>query len=218
MLRTTPDYLQQAVGWFGWFDAPLPVWTYWLVAAFAGPRRARGDGDAPAQRRGVLVACVAAALLVPALVQARSVTQTGIIWQGRYGLFLYLGIIVVAAWLLSGRDALARLLPVRARIPGSAAVSIAAFGLFAFSVRAGCGTSSGSRPSVQMLTAPQWQPPLGWMPLSSAYAIGLARASVALVGVAARRDARREVATAPRGSRSGRRRHESTRRGDRCRA
>ena len=29
-IRTTPDYLQQAIGFFGWLDTPLPVWTYWF--------------------------------------------------------------------------------------------------------------------------------------------------------------------------------------------
>ena len=104
MFRTTPDYLQQAIGYFGWIDAPLPLWTYWLfIAAFAllvvlGFIATRTSQRADARvggRRGALV---------PAFVQAYSVHQTGIIWQGRYGLFLYLGITMVAAWLLS-RDA-----------------------------------------------------------------------------------------------------------------
>jgi hypothetical protein len=97
MIRTLPDHLQQAIGYFGWFDAPLPVWTYWFfVAAFAMVLLLAFIAT---RRRSVLVLglVVAAAMLVPALVQASSVHQTGIIWQGRYGLFLYLGITVVAA-------------------------------------------------------------------------------------------------------------------------
>ena len=77
MIRTTPDYLQQAIGYFGWFDAPLPVWTYWLfVAAFAVLVVLAFIAT---RRRSVLVLAtvVVAAILVPALVQAYSVHQTG---------------------------------------------------------------------------------------------------------------------------------------------
>ena len=190
MFRTTPDYLQQAIGYFGWFDAPLPVWTYWLfIAAFA---LVVVLAFIATRRRSVLTLglVVVAAVLVPAFVQAYSVHQTGIIWQGRYGLFLYLGILVVAGWLLSGRDGW-RVSYLSARITRIGAVSIAAFGLFAFwfvLLRYVVGLDQVPN---AMWNDPQWQPPLGWMTLLGLYAIG-SLAYVALIwwlaGVAARRD------------------------------
>ena len=54
----------------------------------------------------------------------------------------------------------------------------------------------GLEPLGQLLSSPQWEPPLGWIPLVIAYgfvSLGL----VALVGGSARWIARREVATTP---------------------
>ena len=131
-IRSTPDYLQQAIGYFGWFDTPLPVWTYWIfIAAFAFLVILAGTATG---RRSVLVLCavIAAALLVPALVQGYSVNQTGIIWQGRYGLFLYVGVTVVAAWLLVRDAPRVGFLAPRAAWVGSgllAVYGVVAFGL-----------------------------------------------------------------------------------------
>jgi hypothetical protein len=189
MIRMAPDFVQQAIGYFGWFDAPLPVWTYWLfiaafavivVLAFIATRR---------RNALTMAAVVVAAIFVPALVQAYSVHQTGIIWQGRYGLFLYLGITIVAAWVLS-RDAPAvgSLAPRAAWVASSL---VASFGLIAFGlvlVRYVIGAQS---PLGQMLSDPQWQPPLGWPALVAAYAV-TSLALVALVGITSQVIARRE--------------------------
>jgi len=192
MFRTTPDYLQQAIGYFGWFDAPLPVWTYWLfIAAFA---LVVVLAFIATRRRSVLTLglVVVAAVLVPAFVQAYSVHQTGIIWQGRYGLFLYLGVTVVAAWLLS-RDApaLGFLAPRAAWVGGSL---IAAYGVLAFFLVL-VRYVIGRVPLAQLLSAPQWEPPFGWMPLVFAYAL-VSLGLVALIGGAAQWIARREVEAA----------------------
>ncbi|MFD4423054.1 DUF2142 domain-containing protein [Agromyces sp. NPDC058484] len=189
VLRTTPVYVHQAVGHFGWFDATLPVWAYWLfIAAFA---LVVVLAFIATRRRSViaLAAVVLAALLVPALVQGYSVHQTGIIWQGRYGLFLYLGITIVAAWLLS-RDApaLGYLAPRAAWVGASL---LAGFGVLAFALVMVRYVIGGQAPLGQMLSDPQWQPPLGWPVLVAAYALA-SLALVALVGGTARAVARRE--------------------------
>jgi hypothetical protein len=136
----------------------------------------------------VFAVVVAAAWLVPIVVQARSVSQTGIIWQGRYGVFLYLGVLVVAAWLLSGREA-RRLAYLSPRVAPIGATLIAAFGLYAFwfvLIRyvVGLDAAVGT-----MFTDPKWQPPLGWPALLVSYALG-SLALVVLVGWLARVAAR----------------------------
>lgn len=188
-IRTTPDYIQQAIGYFGWFDAPLPVWTYWLfVAAFAVVVVLAFI----ATRRWsvlTLATVLLAALLVPALVQGYSVHQTGIIWQGRYGLFLYLGVVIVAAWLLS-RDAPAvAFLGPRAAWVGSSL--LAAYGLIAFGLVMVRYVIGGQSPFGEMLSDPKWQPPLGWPALVAAYAVA-SLALVGLIGAVSRSIARRE--------------------------
>lgn len=190
MIRMTPDYLQQAAGWFGWLDTVLPAWTYWLIAAaVAVPVVLAFTG---LRRRGTLVfaVVVAAAWLVPIIVQARSVSQTGIIWQGRYGIFLYLGVLIVAGWLLSGREA-RRLAHLSPRVAPIGASLVAAFGLYAFwfvMIRYVVGLDSAVG---TMWTDPQWQPPLGWPTLVAAYAVGSA-AFVLLVAWLAHGAARRD--------------------------
>ena len=189
-IRTTPLYLQQAIGFFGWLDTTLPVWVYWLfIAAFAVIVLL---GFAATRARSVVAlgAVMVSALLVPALVQGYSVGQTGIIWQGRYALFLYLGIVVMAGWVLS-RDA-PRASFLAPRMTWIGAGLLAAYGVVAFLfvlVRyvIGEGTPLGT-----MLTAPHWQPPLGWPTLAVAYTIASA-GLVVLVGMAARSIDRREA-------------------------
>lgn len=190
--RTTPDYLQQAIGYFGWLDAPLPVWVYWLfVAALAAlvlPALAALRGRALL----ALFVVIAAAVLVPALVQGYSVGQTGIIWQGRYGLFLYLGIPIVAAWLLERISG--PLDVVGTRLSWIITGSLAAYGVIAFAlvlVRYVIGARS---PLAEMFSDPSWQPPLGWLALAVSY--GLASVGLAIViGVACLRAARHEDST-----------------------
>lgn len=183
MLRYMPDYVQQAIGYFGWFDTPLPVWVYWFfIAAVAVPLVLAFTATS---RRSVLTLSVVvlAALLIPAVIQGYGVHQTGIIWQGRYALFLYLGVAVVAGWLLD-RDA-PRIAWLAPRLVTVSAGLLALYGVLAFwlvLVR----YAIGMEPLSRMLTAPQWQPPLGWIALTAAYALASA-AGVWLLAVWARR-------------------------------
>jgi hypothetical protein len=180
-IRGTNDYMHQAIGFFGWMDAPLPVWAYWFfIAAFA----VLVVLAATATRRRsvlVLVAVVFAAIVVPALVQGASVNQTGIIWQGRYALFLYLGITIVAGWLLS-RDA-ARIDFLAPRITWVGASLIGAYGVIAYALVMVRYVIGGEASLGEMVSAPQWQPPLGWPALTIGYTLA-SLALVALVGVA----------------------------------
>lgn len=190
MVRTTPDFLQQAAGWFGWFDTVLPTWAYWpLVAAVAVPLTLALSA---LRRRATMVMAVvlAAAFLVPVVVQARSVAQTGIIWQGRYGLFLYLGVLIVAAWLLSGHDG-RRIAHLSVRITAIAATLVAAFGLYAFWFSLVRYVVGMEKPLSAMWRDPQWQPPLGWPALTLVFTAASAAYVVFVVWLArgaARRD------------------------------
>jgi hypothetical protein len=117
------------------------------------------------------------------------VHQTGIIWQGRYGLFLYVGITIVAAWLLS-RDApnVGSLAP---RAAWTGASLLALYGVLAFGLVLVRYVIGGQTPLGQMFSDPQWQPPLGWPVLAGAYAVA-SGALVALVGITSQVIARQE--------------------------
>ena len=170
VLRTTPGFVQQAIGYFGWFDAPLPTSAYWLfviplgiliVLAFTATRR-----------RGLVTIAVmtAAAVFVPALVQGYSVSQTGIIWQGRYGLFLYLGVTILAAWLLSAKQG-NRVAFLSTRVTWISSAMIATYGLLAFVVVMWRYVVGTGEPISEMWKNPAWQPPLGWTTLVALYAL-----------------------------------------------
>ena len=187
-IGSTPDYLQQAISYFGWFDTPLPVWTYWIfIAASAFLVILAGTATG---RRSVLVLCavIAAALLVPALVQGYGVNQPGIIWQGRYGLFLYVGVTVVAAWILDRDAPRVGFLAPRAAWVGSGLLAV--YGVVAFGLVL-ARYVIGLAPFSEMLSAPKWQPPLGWPALAIGYAVA-SLALVALIGITSTRSARRE--------------------------
>ncbi|MFF2273361.1 DUF2142 domain-containing protein [Agromyces sp. NPDC058136] len=188
-VRMTPHFLQQAIGYFGWLDTPLPVAAYWLFVAAFGVLLLLVF--AAARRRSMLVlgSVLLAAFLVPALVQGYSVGQTGIIWQGRYALFLYIGIAIVAGWLLS-RDA-PRIGFLARRMTWVAAGLLALYGVVAFThVMVRYVVGEGAALST-MFSAPQWQPPLGWLTLVIAYAVA-SLALLAFVGLTARSIVRRE--------------------------
>lgn len=160
MIRATPFFAESAAGIFGWQDTVLPAVAYALVFGALAILFALALSATGRRGRVVLSVALGVAVIVPALVQAASVSRTGIIWQGRYGLFLYLAVILLAAWLLSyDAPRIAFLsLPITATINALMAV----FGVFAFVAvlrRYVVGTAATI---TKMVTAPQWQPPLGW--------------------------------------------------------
>lgn len=170
MVRATPTFATQALGYFGWFDAPLPGFAFWpaiaalavlVVLAFTASRR-----------RDVLTLAVGvvAAFAVPVVVQAYSVHQTGVIWQGRYGLFLDLAVLLLAGWILS-RDGGDRLAFAAGRLTVVVGALVAVFAwLSLFYVLRRYVVGNG-KPVGAMLKAPQWQPPLGWPTLLVAFAL-----------------------------------------------
>jgi hypothetical protein len=170
MLRRTGDWVQQALGYFGWLDTPLPADLYALIyvalgflvlLAFLGTNR-----------RGVWItgAVIAGAILVPAVVQGVQVGRTGLIWQGRYGIVLMVAIPIFAALVLAAPSSerlafLAR----RTSWVGVAAVSVFGFGAFLVVLRR--YVTGVDVPWSTMITAPSWQPPTGWIPLVAAYGV-----------------------------------------------
>jgi len=170
VLRNTPDFVQQAIGYFGWFDAPLPAYVYWLLIAAISLVVVLAFAVAGRRSLVTLLTVTAAAIFVPAFLQGYSVAQTGIIWQGRYGLFLYLGVLVIAATILSSAEG-ARLSFISTRVTWVAAGFIALYGTVAFFLvllRYVVGTDG---PVSTMWKDPAWQPPLGWLTLVALYAL-----------------------------------------------
>jgi hypothetical protein len=165
MLRGTPGFIRSAIGIFGWQDTELPAVIYALCFGALAILLTLSVVGTGRRESVVVIAAAIVAVLVPVVVQAASVGRTGIIWQGRYGLFLYLGLILIAAWALS--HSANRIAHLSARISLVVNGLMAAFGIAAFVVvlrRYVVGTDNTIN---KMLTAPEWQPPLGWPTLTA---------------------------------------------------
>jgi hypothetical protein len=170
VLRTTPDFIQQAIGYFGWFDAPLATSAYWLFVIPIGILIILAFTSSKPRGVTTMAVMTASAIIVPALVQGYSVSQTGIIWQGRYGLFLYLGVTILAAWLLSAKQG-NRVAFLSTRVTWISSAMIATYGLVAFVVVMWRYVVGSGQPISEMWKNPAWQPPLGWPTLVALYAL-----------------------------------------------
>lgn len=155
-LRHTPTMLQQALGWFGWLDTPLQTWAYWPIAGALGAVIVLALVALRGWDRWIALGVIVAAVLLPPVVQAISIHQTGYIWQGRYGLFFYLGAMLVLGLLLD------RGAPEQRRLAGGfgwiVAACVAGFGVFAFA-RVLVRYAVGGQPVSTLLHHPEWQPP-----------------------------------------------------------
>ncbi|PDQ35773.1 MAG: hypothetical protein B5766_04790 [Candidatus Lumbricidophila eiseniae] len=190
MLKATPNFIIQAVGVFGWLDTALVPTLYWVYAAAVGALVVWAFVTASRRSAIILALLSLAVVLLPALIQARSVSQTGIIWQGRYGTVLYLGVVIVAAY-FAGRPRVlsptvdASGLQVSAVGAGSpwsverytqratawVASLVAAFGCVAFVHTLHRYVVGADGMVGKMFRAPLWQPPGGWMALSALYLV-----------------------------------------------
>ncbi|PRY68909.1 putative membrane protein DUF2142 [Glaciihabitans tibetensis] len=161
MMRRTPEFIEQSAGYFGWFDAPLPSQAH--VAFFVAFALLVIIAAVGTTRRGFLVMAllICLAIFVPALVQAYSVGQTGIIWQGRYALFLYIAIALVPGMLLSSQAG-RRLHFLSVRMTVVVGALLAVFGIVAFVLTLRRYVVGNSMPMARMISEPQWQPPLTW--------------------------------------------------------
>lgn len=160
MIERTPFYLQESMGVFGWEDTTLPGIVYAVcggaVILFLGLAIAGTSRRSRIRIAGVIVIV----LLVPVVVQAVSVSRTGIIWQGRYGMFLYLAAALIIAWLVSKDAPAVDAASVSATVMIAALVAI--FDIGAFIVVVHRYTVGIDATLTKMFTSPAWQPPLGW--------------------------------------------------------
>ncbi|MEO7014919.1 MAG: DUF2142 domain-containing protein [Leifsonia sp.] len=169
MLRRTPGYVQQGLGVFGWLDTPLPWMFYALVVVAIGVLVILAVSGAGRRATVVVVCALAGAVLVPAVVQGITISRTGLIWQGRYGLFLYIAVPLLAAWMLS-RPAASRLDFLSVRVSWIGLGLCALFGPLAFfTVLRRYTTGFGH--GIGAMFSPEWQPPLGWLPLLVIYSL-----------------------------------------------
>jgi hypothetical protein len=198
-IGSTPRFLRQTVGVFVWeqrgFVAvqeilpPIGFYLLWwaavalvLVVAFRSARRTDGI---------VLGALVALFLWLPISIDGLNLPSTGYFWEGRHGLPLYAGVVLVAGLLAAtAPDRIgSRTIPWRrvwATVAGLV-VALQAFALVTVLRRFGVGGNGPWNP-VDVLLRPDWSPGLpAWLALLllTAAMAALAWTSMRETGVAA---------------------------------
>ena len=164
-----PDYVAQAVGAMGWLETRPPLVTYFIWAALVVIIAAVGLKFASRQMKLVLLAFGGTAVLAPTLISASQAVRLGsIVWEGKDGLPLWVGLPLVAAsasavwW--SGHPQTSRVLV--------GAAGVAQFAAFLGALHR---YTVGSHGSWSMLgTVPDgWSPPLPPLVLVGLYGLAL---------------------------------------------
>lgn len=164
------QYLLNMIGDYGWLDTPSPPVTFiaWyamagalLLVAFAARR--------PARTRIALLIAVLGTAATPIVLQVPTAADTGLIWQGRYGLPVAIGVPLLAGLVIgvrrAGDDDLVRRLA-RGALPVVLVGHVAAF--YWASRRYAEGLNG------DLLTLhPEWSSPISYLPGTVLYA-GLA--------------------------------------------
>ena len=159
MISTTPFHIQQAIGVFGWLDTYVP-------AAFIGVAVVALTLPVillflHAGRPQVVrtLALLALGALLPVVVQGWAAANTGIIWQGRYAIFIYVSIGMAVAWMISESQSTPAGLPRRAAL--TSALLLAGYSSFVFVFVLSRYVTGLDEPLFDILTAPEWTPPGG---------------------------------------------------------
>lgn len=100
----TGDFLLTSIGRFGWLDTPLPMLAYIVYIALIGLPVLLALSVGRTRDRLAMLGVIAVAVLVPTVLHAWQARSVGYIWTARYSMPLYVGVPIVAGYLL--RDAL----------------------------------------------------------------------------------------------------------------
>jgi hypothetical protein len=154
--QTLPVILRQSIGTMGTNFLPLPylLLAAWVVIALVGI----GFGVADATTRGrIAIGLVAlATIALPITTDGYNLPNIGFPWQGRYGLPLTIGLVILTCWLVDASTA-------RRRAMGIGMVSIAFAGhvvaFVAISRRLGMGRVDGAN-VLDFVFRPRWEPGL----------------------------------------------------------
>ncbi len=160
MIRNTPRFLEESAGVFGWLDTELPGLVYAVYFGAAAVLVVLAFGAADRRGRWTLIGVLVLATVIPVIVQAASISSTGLIWQGRYGMFLYVGVLLVAGRVLSTSAPSLDSSSTRISIVIIAMLAVFQVSAFVFALRRYVvGTAQHI---TQMVANPQWQPPGTW--------------------------------------------------------
>lgn len=102
-LLSTPEYVTNMVGQFGWMDTNLDPTVHMAFAAAAGVGVLLAAAVGSRRERWLLAGLAAAVVVLPVLIHASQARSLGIIWQGRYILPVAVGVPLFAGYVLASR-------------------------------------------------------------------------------------------------------------------
>ncbi|WP_255768404.1 DUF2142 domain-containing protein [Pseudarthrobacter sulfonivorans] len=173
MIDRTFLFMQGYIGQFGWLelDAPTGVMALWTAVFFSAALAAIIYGRGR-YRVGTIFAS-SALLVLPILLQAVIITEQGMVWQGRYILAIFIPCLMVAGVTLD--NAHRRPWPAPAvPVLNTLVVLLALCQVLTFVWvlrRYSTGLAMDIR-WIDMIGNPQWQPPLGTLPVVTVFTAG----------------------------------------------
>lgn len=182
-LFATVEYSQGVVGVFGWLDTPAPLLVYAVWAALFAVLILGAVVVGRGRRLLPVVVLLAAVLLLPPILQAFYITEGGVIWQGRYILPLVVCLVIASALVLDDAVEFHPQMSRRLVLIVIAGWSIAQFQSFATALRR---YATGLDEGWLGLLSPEWEPPVGAIPLLVIFGLAL----VAIVTAVAMRTRR----------------------------
>ena len=159
--RSSAAWWEQQIGVLGWLDTPLPTAALWgtllIVGVIVVPAAV---GSRPAMRIALLAALVAA-VGVPIIAQTFLFPTMGLVWQGRYGMPLTVGVVLVAGIALDETSVFDR--AIAGRLMGLCLCGWALIGItVGFYNLQRYATGSAEAAGYELLWQPTaWQPPSG---------------------------------------------------------
>ena len=152
------QWLKESVGVLGWLDTPLPMPLYLAWYALIAGVVALGLVVASWRQRAVLGAICLLAYVVPVLLVSDKARINGVVWQGRDGMPLSVGALVLGAalWIRSGGPQLVQRV-VTTVVVGAATV----LGMIAFYVNLRRYAVGVGGPHLFFVHDTGWSPPTG---------------------------------------------------------
>ncbi len=169
LASSSDDWFAEMVAFFGWLDAGPVLPAVWIWLALVVLLLALSAGTGGAWRSTVLLACVAAVVAAPIVLQYPAAKAGHIIWQGRYILPVAMGVPVLAAATIDTSQ-LSRRLGSRALTAMAALAGVAVVvGHMAAMRRYVVGIAG----PLNYLSGGSWAPPLpAWLLLACTIGVG----------------------------------------------
>lgn len=174
VLLSTPSFVAQMIGNFGWLDtgSPYPTELAWYAAASALVLLAFAERGAR-RPRAAMALLLAAVALVPVALSIPTAEAAGIIWQGRYTLPIAVGLPLLASLLMTSLRAEAARLVDRLVVVTLVLVAVGHVAAFYWAARRYADGMDGTWATL----TPEWAPPLGFLPAVALYAVLIALAT-----------------------------------------